>query len=69
MPVSTTDPRGLLDVSAAALQLGVTERWVRRAVADRRLPHLKIGHYVRFDADELAAYIEQQRVPAAGDAA
>jgi excisionase family DNA binding protein len=59
----------LIDVPAAADYLDVTERWVRRTVAERRLPHVKVGRYVRFRTDDLDRYIARQRVPARGDAA
>jgi len=38
--------------------------FVRRLVAERRIPFLKIGKYVRFDPDELAAWLDAQRVGA-----
>lgn len=52
----------LLDVDQAAHRLGVTVRWMRRAVAQRRIPFVKIGHYVRFVPEELDAFIERNRV-------
>lgn len=59
-----------LDVEQTAAYLGVTERWVRRAVTERRIPFHKLGHYVRFRVDDLDAYLAAQRVPAiGGDAA
>lgn len=68
--LSVTDQhRRPLDVNEAAAYLGVTARWVRRAVAERRIPHLKVGRYVRFDQEDLDAYLQRQRVPAGGDAA
>jgi excisionase family DNA binding protein len=67
MPQTNPAP-DLLDVPAAAAYLGVTERWVRRAVAERTIPFVKIGRYVRLDADDLAAYVDRQRVPAVGAA-
>ena len=51
----------LLDVDQAAHRLGVV-RWMRRAVAQRRIPFVKIGHYVRFVPEELDAFIECNRV-------
>jgi excisionase family DNA binding protein len=36
--------------------------FVRRLVAERRIPFLKIGKYVRFDSDEVALWIDAQRV-------
>ena len=54
----------MLDVAAAAAYLGVTERWMRRAVAERRIPFHKLGRFVRFHVDDLDAYLASQRVPA-----
>jgi excisionase family DNA binding protein len=62
-------PEQLLDVKAAADRLGVTERWVRRAVAERHVPFVKVGRYVRFRPADLDRYIERQLVPAGGEAA
>lgn len=56
-----TDPT-LLDVDQAAHRLGVTTRWIRRAIAQRRIPFVKVGHYVRFIPEELDAYITANRV-------
>lgn len=52
----------LLDVNEVAVVLGVTVRHVRRLVAERRIPFLKWGHYLRFDPRELATWLEQARV-------
>ncbi|WP_341253901.1 helix-turn-helix domain-containing protein [Euzebya pacifica] len=54
----------LLDVDGAAQRLGVSIRWVRRAVAERRVPFVKVGRHVRFREDDLSDYIERQTVPA-----
>ena len=59
----------LLDIEQTAAYLGVTPRWVRRAVAERRIPHHKIGKLVRFHRDDLDAYLDAQRVPAIGGGA
>ncbi|HET7488686.1 MAG TPA: helix-turn-helix domain-containing protein [Acidimicrobiales bacterium] len=62
MPTRTpTGQRPLLDLPAVAERLGVGERHVRRLVAERRLPHLKWGKLLRFDPDELDAFIERAR--------
>ncbi len=52
----------LLDIAALAGRLGVTERFVRRLVAERRIPFLKIGKFIRFEPANVAAWIGQQRV-------
>lgn len=56
----------LVDVAGAAAMLGITVRHVRHLIAERRIPYVKVGHYVRFDPDELAAWIDQRRVPEGG---
>jgi len=39
----------LLDSEALAAHLGITECHVRRLVAERRIPFVKVGRFVRFD--------------------
>ena len=56
-----SDHGQLLDVPAAAEWLGVTERWVRRAVAERRISFVKVGRHVRFEPEAISRYIEHQR--------
>lgn len=52
----------LIDISAAAEQLGVSVRYVRRLVSQRRIPYVKLGHYLRFDPAELDEWIDRSRV-------
>ena len=40
-------------------------RWIRRAIAERRVPFVKIGRHVRFIPEELDAYIDSCRVEVA----
>jgi len=54
----------LLDIAGLAGRLGVTERFVRRLIAQRRVPFYKIGKFVRFDPHEIAAWIDQRRITA-----
>jgi excisionase family DNA binding protein len=53
----------LLDIGAVAERLCVTERHVRRLVAERRIPYVKVGRFVRFDPVDLADWITAARVP------
>jgi excisionase family DNA binding protein len=53
----------LLDIGGVAEHLGVTERHVRRVVAERRIPFVKWGHLLRFDPDEIALWLDGVRVP------
>lgn len=56
------ETRGLLDVAGAASYLSVTERWVRRAVDERRIPYIKLGRLLRFDPDALDAWVAANAV-------
>lgn len=51
-----------LDYPEAAKRLHVSERWLRRARTERRIPFHKFGHLVRFHVDDLDEYARQQRV-------
>lgn len=54
----------LLDSPELAELLGVTPRHVRRLVAERRIPYVKWGHFIRFDPDEVEGWLAGVRVPA-----
>jgi excisionase family DNA binding protein len=53
----------LIDIETLARLLGVGERYVRRMIAERRVPTVKVGHYVRFDLADIRRWIEEQRRP------
>jgi excisionase family DNA binding protein len=55
-----------LNVEELAGWLGVEVVFVRRLIAERRIPFVKIGRFVRFDPEEIAAWIDGQRVPTEG---
>lgn len=59
----------LLDSEALAKRLNVTPRFVRRLVAERRIPFLKVGRSVRFDPTDVDAWLEQAKVGPALDTA
>lgn len=48
----------LIDIDEVAHRLGVSTRYVRRLVAERRIAYLKIGHLLRFDANVVDAWLE-----------
>lgn len=52
----------LLTVEEAAERLGTPVRFVRRLVADRRIPFHKVGRYVRLSAADLDDFIAAGRV-------
>lgn len=58
----------LLTLDQAAAYLGVTTRWMRRAVEQRTVPYVKVGRWVRFDQADLEAYLAAQRVEAVSEA-
>ena len=53
----------LLDQEALASRLDITERHVRRLVAERRIPFLKVGRFVRFDPADIDAWLARVKVP------
>ena len=59
---SSALPR-LLDTAGLAAHLCVQERHVRRLVHERRIPFVKWGHLVRFDPDDVRAWLDAARVP------
>jgi len=52
----------LLTMDELAERLNVTRRHVRRLVAERRVPFLKVGKFVRFDTAEVSAWLDSNRV-------
>ncbi|MFN8019951.1 MAG: helix-turn-helix domain-containing protein [Acidimicrobiales bacterium] len=58
-PISN-DP--LLDIPGLAARLAVSERFVRRLVHERRIPYLKVGHFVRFDPTDVERMLAASRV-------
>lgn len=54
-PRSTDCP--LLDVDELAERLNISVRHVRRLVAERRIPYLKVGHLVRFEPAAINAWV------------
>jgi len=65
MTDTPTTPDDLLNYKQAAELLGTAPAFVERLVAERRIAHCKLGHLVRVRRDDLDAYIQAARVPAA----
>ena len=55
--------QGLIDIAAAADRLGVSPRFMRRLVTERRVPYYKVGHFIRFDPDELNEWLQEHHRP------
>lgn len=51
----------LLDIPTLAETLGDSVRHIRRLVAERRIPYIKIGHFIRFDASEIGQWLNEHR--------
>jgi excisionase family DNA binding protein len=52
--VDTTDePEGAVDIEGIAQVLGVSTRTIKRLVADRQIPHYKVGRQLRFIVSEV----------------
>ncbi|MEJ7772437.1 MAG: helix-turn-helix domain-containing protein [Geodermatophilaceae bacterium] len=58
----------LLDQSEAAAYLHKSERWMRRALSERKLPTVKVGRSVLVRRADLDALIESGYRPANGTA-
>ncbi|GAA5176924.1 hypothetical protein GCM10023322_00290 [Rugosimonospora acidiphila] len=52
----------VLTIEQAAARIKMSERYVRRLVAERRIPFHKLGRSVRLKASDLAAHIDAGRV-------
>ncbi|WP_051325271.1 helix-turn-helix domain-containing protein [Glycomyces tenuis] len=49
-------------VKEAAAYMAVTERFIRRLVLEGRIRYYKLGKYVRFEQEDLDAFIDAGRV-------
>ena len=58
------DRATLLDIEDLADRLGVSVRYVRRLVAERRIGYIKVGHLVRFEPEQVERWIDHNRVRA-----
>jgi excisionase family DNA binding protein len=54
-----------MTIDQLAERLGITVRHVRRLVAERRVPYLKVGRLVRFDPEAINAWLDTTRFEAA----
>jgi len=59
---SPTGAASLINIEGLAAWLGTSVRHVRRLVADKRVPYLKVGNLVRFDPDDIGRWIDHQKV-------
>ncbi len=61
--LTTTTRPPLIDLPAVAARLGVNQRYVRRLVADKRIPVVKLGRLLRFDPADVDELIAGARRP------
>lgn len=54
-------PGGLVDAAAAGALLDVPASWVLAQARAQRIPHVRLGRYVRFEPEELRAWWEGRR--------
>ena len=52
----------LLSIEQAAERLGISVRFVRRLIAERRIAYTKLGRYVRIATRDLDVFIAAGRV-------
>ena len=53
----------LLTIEQLAEHLGVTQRHIRRLVAEKRVPYVKWRRFIRFDPAEITAWLDNARRP------
>jgi excisionase family DNA binding protein len=58
---NTPPPTRLLTIAEVAHALGVEVRHVRRLVHEKRIPYIKWGHLLRFDPNDIAAWVDTFR--------
>jgi excisionase family DNA binding protein len=63
-PTSSLQNPILRDVPEAAEYLTVSIHFIRRLVRERRIPFVKLGPFVRFDTEDLDAFVDAGRQPA-----
>ena len=56
--------RPLSNVPALAIYMNTGERHVRNLVARRAIPFVKVGALLRFDLDEIDAWLGEHSTPA-----
>ena len=58
----TTAFTPLLDAKAASELLGVPPSWLLAQARAGRVPHHRLGHYVRFSAEDLQEWLAENRI-------
>ncbi len=58
----------LIDAKAASRLLGVPHTWLLAQAREGRIPHHRLGHYVRFNPDDLKEWLAETRSGVGGRA-
>lgn len=53
-------PDRLLEAEDVAAMLGMTTDWIYREVRAKRLPHIRLGRYVRFRKESIDAWLDKR---------
>jgi excisionase family DNA binding protein len=56
-----TQTFALIDAKAASRMLGVPHTWLLAQAREGRIPHHRLGHYVRFNPDDLREWLKETR--------
>jgi excisionase family DNA binding protein len=51
----------LIDAKVASTMLGVPPTWLLAQAREGRIPHHRLGHYVRFNPDDLKEWLAETR--------
>lgn len=54
-------PGALLDANQAGALLNVLPSWILAEARADRIPHVRLGRYVRFDADDLTTWMHARK--------
>ena len=52
----------LIDAKAASTLLGVPYTWLLAQARAGKIPHHRLGHYVRFDPNDLQTWLREERI-------
>jgi excisionase family DNA binding protein len=58
---SDTGSFALIDAKAASTMLDVPHTWLLAQARAGRIPHHRLGHYVRFDPEDLKEWLKETR--------
>ena len=59
--IGNATPPALVDAAGAAAQLGVPKSWVLAEARAGRIPHVRLGRYVRFEPAALSTWAATHR--------